>query len=323
MKIKVADIVPNPYRKMNQYPIDRAKVEALKTSIQEKTFWDNILLRKRGGKYELAYGHHRWMALLELGIKEIDVPVRAIDDATMLRIMAEENLNWSTNPAVMTQTILAAKEYLDAELAKYKRLETSPEIWRGLFDSQRAFETAKGMGVGEPTLTKFLGGNWTKHKVGEALKIIKDESLDMAAVRTIPTMEQAKVFRRAVKEHQIPKRTQKKIATKIAKEGVGCRDIPDLVAEHAPIILPAKKETKKQKELPNIVEFLNKCETDADNLNRRLNALIPHLADIVKNRRLSTRLVSALKQLSKTAQDIIGEYEKQKKRTDSTICLKS
>ena len=91
MKIAVSKIRANPFRRIASYPIDKAKVEALKTSIRETEFWDNILLREKPGKpglYELAYGHHRLQALKELGIAEIDVPVKDLDDATMLRIMA-------------------------------------------------------------------------------------------------------------------------------------------------------------------------------------------------------------------------------------------
>ncbi len=96
----------------------------------------------------------------ELDIKEIDIPVRDIDDATMIQIMAEENLNWSTSPAVMVQTILVAKEFLDGELAKYETLKTSGEITRCLFKTQTAFQESKTKGVGRDTLVKFLGGNW-------------------------------------------------------------------------------------------------------------------------------------------------------------------
>ena len=106
MKIAVKDLEPNPYRKEEHYPYDRAKIEALKTSIKEKTFWDNILVRPHTWKYQLAYGHHRWISLKELGIKEIDIAVRDLDDALMLQIMAEENLNWSASTAIMTHTIL-------------------------------------------------------------------------------------------------------------------------------------------------------------------------------------------------------------------------
>jgi hypothetical protein len=50
----------------------------------------------------------------------------------MLKIMAEENLNWTTSPAVVNETVLAAKEFLDAELAKYETWETSDKFIKGL-----------------------------------------------------------------------------------------------------------------------------------------------------------------------------------------------
>jgi len=46
MKIQVNKIKPNPYRRMESYPIDKEKVESLKTSIKETSFWDNILVRE-------------------------------------------------------------------------------------------------------------------------------------------------------------------------------------------------------------------------------------------------------------------------------------
>lgn len=52
------------------------------------------------------------------------------------------------------------KEFLDAELAKYETWETSDKFIKGLFDNQRSFETAKGMGIGRDTILKFLGKNW-------------------------------------------------------------------------------------------------------------------------------------------------------------------
>ena len=129
------------------------------------------------------------MSLKELGIKEIDIPVRDIGDATMVQIMAEENLNWSTSPAVMTQTILTAKEFLDAELAKYETWNNAGENTsvKKLFTSNRQFQEVKNSkgGVGRDTLVKFLGGNWTGNKVRTALEIIKDEDLDKETVHTI------------------------------------------------------------------------------------------------------------------------------------------
>ena len=324
MKIKVKNIVANPYRKIEHYPIDKAKVDALKTSIKEKTWWDNVLLRPHPtekGKYQLAYGHHRWFALQELGLKEIDVPVRDIGDATMLQIMAEENLNWSTSPAIMTQTILTAKEFLDGELAKYETLATSGEITRCLFKNQTAFAEAKTKGVGRDTLVKFLGGNWTEHAVRVALDIIKDKDLDTDAIKTIPTMEQAKVFRTAVKKNQIPKATQKRIAEKIAKEGVGKRDIPELVAEHRPAHLPAKKEPKK--ELPMLDDVVKDACASINKLRFVLNRISGHMGDI-RSAPLRDTFLRDGQELLSVMKEIFEEQSNEKEeKTKKSVLSKS
>jgi len=74
-------------------------VRTLVRSIQSSDFWDYVLARSsptEPGTYELAYGHHRLAALHEIHGKRstlmLDIPVRDLDDATMLKIMAGENI---------------------------------------------------------------------------------------------------------------------------------------------------------------------------------------------------------------------------------------
>lgn len=316
MKIKVADLEPNPFRKIKEYPIDREKVKALKTSIKEKTFWDNILVRPhptQKGKYQLAYGHHRHICLVELDIKEIDVPCRDLNDALMLQIMAEENLAWSTSPAIMTQTILTAKEFLDAELSKYETWEDfrNGGIATTLFQNAGSFSRTKKDGVGRKTLVKFLGGNWTGNKIRNVLSIINDEGLDQKAVCNIPTLEQANRFRLAVKEYETPKSVQKEIAKTIVKDGVGRRDIPELVAKFSPPIPNLKKKkTRQVKNIPNIIKYVFKCENDTDNLNHRIKALLPEISEIAEKGRLLGRLAPALKRLEETISLFSIGYER-------------
>jgi len=93
MKVKLKLIKPNPYRDMKHYPIDEGKVDLLRESIRKTGFWDNIVARETEGKYEIAYGHHRLLALQKEfnPDKEIDLIIKGIDDADMIRIMADEN----------------------------------------------------------------------------------------------------------------------------------------------------------------------------------------------------------------------------------------
>ena len=63
--IRLAQLRPNPYRHMELYRLDEAKVTRLAQSIQGTSFWDNLLVRpgKDAGTYENVYGHNRLAAL--------------------------------------------------------------------------------------------------------------------------------------------------------------------------------------------------------------------------------------------------------------------
>jgi hypothetical protein len=223
MVVQVSKIDSNPYRRIDKYPINREKVEALKCSINQTGFWDNILLRQNGERFQLAYGHHRLTAIKELGIESVDVPVKVLDDATMLRVMANENMDeWKASPAVINETVLAAKEFIDAELAKYETWDTSNIFIKGLFPNQKAYETTKGMGAGQTTILAFLGGNWKQWMIQEALETIKSDregKVDRKAAETLQSVEAAKHFKAAVKEYDIPYEDLKEIAEKIVADG--------------------------------------------------------------------------------------------------------
>jgi hypothetical protein len=93
MKISFKDIRPNPFRNLNSFPLDQQKVTELVSSIKatDAGFWDNVLVRKNGDFYELAYGHHRLEAARQAGLKEADFIVKKLTDDEMLKIMVLEN----------------------------------------------------------------------------------------------------------------------------------------------------------------------------------------------------------------------------------------
>jgi hypothetical protein len=122
MKISLKDLRPNPFRDIAHYPILREKLEALKASIRATGFWDNVVVRKpeKGEHFEIAYGQHRLEALKELVAEKIieedmdlDLPVRKLDDATMIQIMANENMNeYRPTAEIVDETIRVAREFL-------------------------------------------------------------------------------------------------------------------------------------------------------------------------------------------------------------------
>jgi ParB-like chromosome segregation protein Spo0J len=113
---RLSEISPNPFRNINHYPIDRAKVEALKGSINRTDFWDNIVARDNGDGAQIAYGHHRLVTLRELfpPDHEVNLIIRDLDDAAMLHVMADENMQeWSSSGPVIVETVRAVRDFLD------------------------------------------------------------------------------------------------------------------------------------------------------------------------------------------------------------------
>jgi len=113
MEIAVSNLLPNPFRHLERYPIRRDKVEALKASISSTEFWDNLIARpaESNGHFELAYGHHRLAALKELEVPTIDIPVKSrekLNNEMMLKVMAHENMEeWGASALIEQETVRA------------------------------------------------------------------------------------------------------------------------------------------------------------------------------------------------------------------------
>jgi hypothetical protein len=118
MKIAISDLRPNPFRRLDRYPVSREKIEALKASIKDTGFWDNLLCRAApdGRGYQLGYGHSRHETLKELAktdpaFKFIDIPVRDLSDEAMLKMMAQENrLEWAGSATIEQETVRTTVE---------------------------------------------------------------------------------------------------------------------------------------------------------------------------------------------------------------------
>ncbi len=325
MKIKVSDLEANPYRNIAKYPIDRSKVDALKTSIKETTFWDNILVRAhptKKGKYQIAYGHHRHIALKELKLQEVDIPCRTLTDAQMLKIMAEENLEWSTSPAVINETVLATKKFLDVELAKYKtlaELKLADKSIGQLFKNQQSFANAKREDtskVGRETILKFLGANWKEWLVQGALDTLNADKLpiqeggvDRKAVETLPTMEAANRFRVEIKKHNIPKLVQRRIAKTIVSEKIGTKHIPETIRE---IAKPEHLDVAKKKTVPTLDKFVDDTITNMQSLRLKLSRVRSNIKDI-QSARIHGQFLMECGNLTKMLNNILKEKENAKK----------
>ena len=102
--------------------------------------------------------------------------------ADMIRIMANENLSdWEATPAVINETVFAAKKFLDGELGKYDswdEFEKSQLNYFSVGSRKEDFSRLKSNGVGRETIMKFLGDNWSTHMVQEAMAVYRSVQQD-------------------------------------------------------------------------------------------------------------------------------------------------
>ena len=196
MKVKLADLLPNPYRNLSTYPVDKGKIAALQASIRDTGFWENIVVRKsppQRGKYEIAYGHHRIIAVLgdrfadrNLGVKGVckpgdvfDLPCKPLDNATMLRMMAAENMDdWKSDFRVLLEivrsVIVAAKA---GEIGPKQGLRNPtgniPKVYQIELPGNPQL-----LSVTPKTIAEFLGKSWIS--IGKARKPAAREDLALA-----------------------------------------------------------------------------------------------------------------------------------------------
>ena len=295
MKVKIKDLYPNPYRDMDNYPINREKVETLKASIKQTGFWDNIVARNIDGKIQIAYGHHRLTALREAlpWDTEVDIPVKELPDSVMIQIMANENMEeYRTGPAIIDETVRVAKKYL----------EEHPEEL-GSHGSRGPHE------VGFKTISKFLG--WPESRVSYSLERLNLEKLGMVnrqAINKLPTERSARDFVKAAQKWELPVEEHESVVDEIMRtENYGFDQVEKVVSEAKYKNKPKERKEEYEREV-KIIQFNNYCVSvfgKSVDLHRQLDILIEHkeqfnylLMSDVKDARTRLEMLSSLKNLA-------------------------
>lgn len=118
VEIKLSDIDPNPMRQLDVYPFSETKIDTLRRSIRSVGFWEGVIARPAGQRFQLAFGHHRIQAARLEQLTSVPIVVRDLDDRDMLRFMGRENLeDFRTNFLVLFEAYEGAHAFLTAELA--------------------------------------------------------------------------------------------------------------------------------------------------------------------------------------------------------------
>jgi hypothetical protein len=335
VKLKLCDLKANPFRHLARYPLDERKIEALMGSINQTTFWDNLMARPAtNGQYEIAYGHNRLEALRRLKVKEIDIPVRDLSDDDMARIMANENMEeWSHSSKIEQETIrtvvegfAAGKLHLPSPTrrdGKQIRLAPSFTICNDK-DSSRS-----SCGYNLDTLREYLG--WPAHKIEAALgalEMIESSVADESVFEDLTTKQAQVVTQQA---NRVFKETgDKKLAGNIAKELAGGMKkattgtrtdggkakLQDVTIHNAKRVTDEMlgKHTRKTappKTLPDINGFAHDIahellKTIDQQFGGRLDAVIEHAEHLSVDARedLTKELMRAAKRLREAAESL-------------------
>lgn len=277
MKVKVRDVRPNPYRNIDHYPLNKEKIMTLTKSIEKTGFWDNLVAREVNGEIQIAYGHHRIEALrLAEGFGydfEFELPIKDIDDATMIQIMANENMQeWEHSLTVTDETVKVAKEFLEEGRLPGKR---------PLDGMKKEYQNQ----INATDISEFLG--WNKHKVTESLKrmnLIEEGRISKKAVENFSSERKAEYFASAITKVEkdnvvFTPEEQEQIAKELVDNDVSRGDIKKVIEAKAFEKKHPNAGKNKDKVDPNqakIMQFeqwIIRAKNDVQGMNETLKDL--------------------------------------------------
>ena len=150
--IPIGLIDPNPYRIFELHPIDSDRVDDLADSYTEHGDWGGITVRPhptQKGRYQAAFGGHRINAAKKAGIKELHVTIDVWSDASMRKMLHDENATQQGMNAACTleSVFVAALDVGIEELTNYQKSDSSSRVRNAIL---------RGEGIGVLRLRKIL-----------------------------------------------------------------------------------------------------------------------------------------------------------------------
>lgn len=89
-RVSVKRIVPSSLQPRRDFPAESLK--ELADSIREQGILQPLIVRARGESFELIAGERRWRAAQQVGLTEVPILAKEVDDSTALELMLVENL---------------------------------------------------------------------------------------------------------------------------------------------------------------------------------------------------------------------------------------
>jgi len=86
--IPIDQIDPNP----DQPRQVMGDLSELMASIAEKGIIEPLIVRQRGGRYQIVAGERRYQASVQVGLRELPVVIRDVDDNEIMEVALVENI---------------------------------------------------------------------------------------------------------------------------------------------------------------------------------------------------------------------------------------
>ena len=86
--VKIDELDPNP----NQPRQVMGDLSELMASIAEKGIIEPINVRQRGGRFQIVAGERRYQAAVQVGLREVPIVIREVDDDEIIEIALIENI---------------------------------------------------------------------------------------------------------------------------------------------------------------------------------------------------------------------------------------
>jgi ParB family chromosome partitioning protein len=122
--VAIDQVDPNP----NQPRQVMGDLSELMASIAEKGIIEPIIVRQRGSRFQIVAGERRYQAAVQVGVREIPIVIREVDDNEIIEIALIENLQ---------RKDLTPFEEVEAMHQLPRGAATPTKTWRGGWGSAR------------------------------------------------------------------------------------------------------------------------------------------------------------------------------------------
>jgi len=197
MLIPINKIDPNPFRNLDDHPLEESRILLILKSIQTTEVWRKMIVRphpKKKGVFQQAFGHHTIAAIKRFGQTTIDADVVDYNDNQMLFCFAEDNRDlMKTNMSVLFETVGQIRKFL---------------IKTKIGSNQ----------INATSIQLFLGNGWSNEMINFAynsLSEFDEKILDKKAILTFPNRYQATEFKIAVRKQNLPLEDQLTVAKQV------------------------------------------------------------------------------------------------------------